>query len=109
MGSKKPIVVCLCGSGRFKRAYEDAEFNETLKGNIVLTIDCNTKDVARSEELKHHKPMLDELHLRKIDLADEILVLDVGGYIGESTWNEINYAEKCDKPIRYLSKESPHA
>lgn len=101
----KPIVVCLCGSGRFKRAYEDAEYRETLAGRIVLTIGCNTKDIARCDELKHHKSMLDDLHLRKIDLANQILVLDVDGYIGESTRKEIEYAEKKGRLIRYLSKE----
>jgi hypothetical protein len=98
----KPRIVCLCGSGRFREAYEQAEFDETLLGKIVLTIGCNTKDIARSQELKHHKPMLDELHLRKIDLADEIFVLNVGGYIGESTTREIEYAKAHNKPIRYL-------
>lgn len=102
---KKPIIVCLCGSGRFKQAFEDAEYNETLKGNIVLTIGCNTKDIARSAELAHHKPMLDELHLRKIDLANQVLILDVDGYIGESTRKEIEYAEMKGRLIRYLSKE----
>lgn len=113
--SKKPVVVCLCGSGRFKQAFEDAEYNETLAGKIVLTIGCNTKDIARTEELKHHKPMLDELHLRKIDLADEVLILDVDGYMGESTRKELRYTHDCNnsnpmrqKTIRFLSKESPH-
>jgi hypothetical protein len=98
----RPKIVCLCGSGRFKQAFDDAEFNETLSGKIVLTIGCNTHDVARSEELKHYKPLLDELHKHKIDLADEILVLNVGGYIGESTHSEIEYAEAHGKPVRYL-------
>jgi hypothetical protein len=95
-------IVCLCGSGRFKEAFEKAEFDETLKGNIVLTIGCNTHDIARTDELKHHKPMLDELHLRKIDLADEVLILNVGGYIGESTMRELQYAIKQGKVIRSL-------
>lgn len=106
---KMPKIVCLCGSGRFKQAFEDAEYDETLKGNIVLTIGCNTKDVARSDELKHHKPMLDKLHLHKIDLADEVLVLNVDGYIGESTRNEIDYAKTHGKRIRYLSPRQKEA
>lgn len=103
----KPKVVCLCGSGRFKQAYEDAEYRETLAGKIVLTIGCNTKDIARSKELRHHKPMLDELHLRKIDLADEVLVLNVNCYIGESTRKELRYAQEHGKKIRFLSEETP--
>lgn len=54
------------------------------------------------DELKGIKTMLDELHKRKIDLSDEILVLNVGGYIGESTRSEINYAEAHGKPVKYL-------
>jgi hypothetical protein len=98
----KTPVVCLCGSGRFREAFEKAEFDETLAGKIVLTIGCNTKDIARDVDLEHHKPMLDALHLRKIDMSDEVLVLNVGGYIGESTRREIDYATLAKIPIRYL-------
>lgn len=97
-----PKIVCLCGSGRFREAFEAAEYRETLAGKIVLTIGCNTRDAARSEELKEHKPMLDELHLRKIELADEVLVLNVGGYVGESTRKEIVHAAFLQRPIRLL-------
>lgn len=106
---EKPTIVCLCGSGRFREAFEDAEFRETLAGKIVLTIGCNTKDVARSQALAHFKPMLDELHLRKIDLCDEILVLDIGGYIGESTTREVSYAASLGKRIRFFSEENRRA
>lgn len=51
------------------------------------------------------KAMLDELHLRKIDLADGILVLNVGGYVGESTTNEIRYAMKHGKSVRWLEPD----
>ena len=97
-----PTIVCLCGSGRFREAFEEAEFNETLAGKIVLTIGCNTKDVARTDELLQYKQMLDELHLRKIDLADEVLIINVGGYIGESTRRELNYAKAQGKLIRFV-------
>jgi len=100
--SERPTIVCLCGSGRFKAAFEQAEFDETLAGRIVLTIGCNTKDIARDVDWRHVKPMLDELHLRKVDLADEVLVLNVGGYIGESTAREVAYAVAAGKTMRYL-------
>ena len=100
--SQLPVIVCLCGSGRFREAFEQAEFEETLQGKIVLTIGCNTHDVARTDELKHHKPRLDDLHMRKIDLADEVLILNVGGYIGESTSRELEYAKQSGKKIRFL-------
>lgn len=102
----EPKIVCLCGSGRFRDAFNEAEFHETLAGKIVLTIGCNTKDIARDSDWSHVKPMLDELHLRKIDLADEVLILNVGGYIGESTARELAYAQKLGKTIRYLEPHS---
>ena len=59
-----------------------------------------------AEERIHIKNGLDELHLRKIDLADEILVLYDGGYIGESTQREIAYAQMHQKHIRRLSDDN---
>lgn len=73
--NSKPIVVCLCGSTRFGDAFRDAMRRETLKGKIVLTVGL----LGHREGLDMTGPtkeMLDELHKRKIDLADEILVLD---------------------------------
>lgn len=96
-----PPRVCLCGSTRFRAEYEAAERVETLAGKIVLTVGLfghlEGLDMAGPT-----KQMLDELHLRKIDLADEILVIDPGGYVGESTRREIAYAESLGKPVRYL-------
>lgn len=92
-------------------AFQLANLQETLAGKIVLSIGCNTKSDADmmaagelTESLKHQ---LDELHKRKIDLADEILVLNVGGYIGESTWSEVVYAKKHNKVIRWLEPKLP--
>ena len=103
---EKPKIVCLCGSGRFMDQFNEAEVQETLAGKIVLTIGCNTKDVARDDEYMKFKPMLDELHLRKIDLADEVLILNVGGYVGESTTREMNYAHATGKKLRWLEPEN---
>jgi hypothetical protein len=97
-----PKIICLCGSGRFKADFEIAEFEFTRRGKIVLTIGCNTKDIARDIDWSHLKPMLDDLHKRKIDLADEVFVINKDGYIGESTKSEIEYATKLKKPIFYL-------
>ena len=97
----KPQIVCLCGSGRFQKAFDDAEYRFTLEGKIVLTIGCNTHDIARETELTHHKDALDELHLRKIDLADEVHIINVDGYIGESTARELAYAQQSKKRITY--------
>jgi len=97
-----PTLVCLCGSTRFLEAFREANYRETLAGKIVLSIGCVTSsdsDLGLDDETKSR---LDELHKRKIDLADEILVLNVGGYIGESTRSEIEYAERQRKTVRYL-------
>ena len=48
------------------------------------------------------KEMLDDMHKRKIDMADSIYVINVGGYIGESTRSEIEYAKANNKPVRYM-------
>lgn len=105
---KKPRIVCLCGSTRFSEAFQQANLTETLAGRIVLTIGCDMRSDAvlfrdkSTEQLAGIKAKLDELHLRKIDLADEILVLNVGGYVGESTQREIGYAMATGKQIRWL-------
>ena len=102
-GLVKPIVVTLCGSIRFKQAFLDANFNETMAGNIVLSVG----GLERDEHLiltEEQQRMLGELHKRKIDISDEIFVLNVGGYIGKSTQSEIKYAQQQGKNVRFLEK-----
>lgn len=103
----RPRIVCLCGSTRFMEAFQKANFNETMAGNIVLSIGCDTKSDDDLEISQEDKERLDELHKRNIDLADEVYVLNVGGYIGMSTHSEILYAAHHMKPVRYL--ETHHA
>ena len=98
----RPIIVCLCGSTRFSKAFERANYLETLAGRIVLTVGCMTHSDDELKITDEQKRELDELHKRKIDLADEILVLNVDGYIGPSTQSEIDYAYKHGKRIRWL-------
>ena len=104
----KPTVVCLCGSTRFGEQYAKAAYIETLAGKIVLNIGVNTKSDEElfgnlsASEFRTLKIKLEVLHFCKIDLADEILVLNVGGYIGEATEREIEYAKVHGKIIRYL-------
>jgi len=104
-----PTVVCLCGSTRFSEEFKKQNLLETIKGNIVLSIGCDTKSdsdlIALGKLTEEAKQKLDELHKRKIDLADEIFVLDVDGYIGSSTRSEIEYAKNIGRRIRYLSSE----
>lgn len=104
----RPTIVCLCGSTRFKDAFSKAQFDETMAGHIVLTIGTawHSDEELFAEYTEHEKQIikatLDVLHLKKIDLADEILVLNVGGYYGESTTREIIYADSLGKRIRWL-------
>ena len=99
-----PKIVCLCGSTRFMKVFRQANLTETLAGKIVLSIGCNTKsDDALGLSTKDIE-RLKELHLRKIDLADEVYVLNVGGYIGSSTRKEIEYAESLNMPVKYLKE-----
>lgn len=103
---KIPTIVCICGSGRFVEAWHAATRREGLAGKIVLGLAVMVG--ADEEPIAHGTPekeALDELHFRKIDLADEILVLDVDGYTGESTMAEMRYARSLLKPIRFWSKE----
>lgn len=100
----RPTIVCLCGSTRFSEAFQKANFDETLAGRIVLTIGCDFKSDAGLGLTDADKVRLDELHKRKIDLADEVLVLNVGGYIGSSTRGEIEYATAQGKRVRYLEE-----
>lgn len=102
MGTKCPTIVCLCGSTRFMEAFLLANLNETLAGKIVLTVGCDTKSDEMLGLSADVKADLDELHLRKIDLAKEVLILNVGGYVGESCSREICYAERQCKLIRWL-------
>lgn len=110
VGLPRPKIVCLCGSTRFANEFMAAQFAETVAGNIVLTVGCFPRKTDgtwdRMQVTDEQKVALDQLHFRKIELADEIFVINVGGYVGESTTNEINHARRLDKPIRWL-EQSP--
>jgi len=102
-----PVIVTLCGSTRFYKEFQRAVYNETMAGKIVLSVgfylhSCIEIHGEQWGCTPDQKKMLDELHLRKIDLSDEVLILNVGKYIGESTQNELNYAISKGIKIRYL-------
>ncbi len=94
-------VITLCGSIKFKEEFEKIQEELTLAGNIVLT--PNFFHSVKKEEINNEtKKMLDEMHKQKIDMSDEIYVINVGEYIGESTKSEIEYAKTKNKKISYL-------
>ena len=95
-------VITLCGSTRFKDEFLEAQKRLTLEGNVVITVGLfghSGDDVVWTEGVKD---MLDRQHLAKIDLADEIFVINMGGYIGDSTRREIAYAEFKGKTTKYM-------
>ena len=102
-------VITLCGSTRFKDAFMEAQKRLTLEGNIVISVglfghagDNEVWENMDEGTLTRTKEMLDDMHKRKIDMADEIFVINVGGYIGSSTRSEIEYAIATGKAVRYL-------
>ena len=95
-------VITLCGSTRFKDAFMEAQKRLTLEGNIVISVGLFGHSGDDEVWSPGTKEMLDDMHKRKIDMADEIYVINVGGYIGESTRSEIEYAKKNGRGVRYL-------
>ena len=103
----RPTVVCLCGSTRFLQAFDAANARETLAGKVVLTVGSTMRSDEEFGITEGQKGMLAELHLRKIEMADEVLVLNVDGYIGPSTRRELDYARNLGKRIRFLEQSEP--
>jgi hypothetical protein len=103
MVGKFPVIT-LCGSTRFKEQFLEAQKRLTLEGNIVISVGLFGHSGDEEVWTPGTKEMLDNMHKRKIDMADAIYVINVGGYIGSSTRSEIEYAEKHGKTILYLEK-----
>jgi hypothetical protein len=99
----RPRIVCICGSTRFAAHMNREAERLTLDGAIVVRPEVVAYSRERDQQFVEPevKARLDELHLRKIDLADEVVVVTVNGYIGESTRREIAYARKTGKPVRF--------
>lgn len=97
-------VVTLCGSTKFKDEFLRVQKELTLKGNIVISVGLFGHSGDDEVWTEGTKEMLDDMHKAKIDMADEIFVINVGGYIGSSTRSEIAYAMMHGKPIHYLEK-----
>ena len=103
-------VITLCGSTRFKNEFMEAQKRLTLQGCIVISVglfghsgDQEVWENMDEGTLTKTKEMLDDMHKRKIDMADGIYVINVGNYIGDSTRSEIEYALKHGKTVEYLS------
>ena len=101
-------VITLCGNTRFKKEFMKVLKKLTLEGCIVISVglfghsgDQEVWENMDEGTLTRTKEMLDDMHKRKIDMADEIFVINVGGYIGDSTRSEIEYAREHGKTVRY--------
>jgi len=110
MDEKKPII-CLCGSTRFTSEMLVIQWELTKSGHVVLSW-CALPDSYFQGEDKTHvgdqenvKEIVDEVHKRKIDLADEVWILNINGYIGNSTRSELEYAKAHGKRIHFLEKK----
>ena len=104
-------VITLCGSTKFKEEFMRVQKELTLKGNIVISVglfghsgDNEVWENMDDGTFTKTKEMLDDMHKRKIDMSDEIFVINVNGYIGESTKSEIEYAIKNNKNVNYLEE-----
>ena len=103
MIGKYPVIT-LCGSTRFKDQFLEAQKRLTLAGNIVISVGLFGHSGDDEVWTEGTKEMLDDMHKRKIDMADGIYVINVGGYIGQSTRSEIDYARSQGKTIEYLEE-----
>jgi len=100
-----PATICLCGSTRFTDAMLITQWEFAKKGHVVLgwhVLPDSYSSGANVAEEEGVKEIIDEVHKRKIDIADEVFVINIDGYIGESTRSEIDYAIEHSKPVNYL-------
>ena len=103
MIDKYPVIT-LCGSTRFKDQFLEAQKRLTLAGNIVISVGLFGHSGDDEVWTEGTKERLDDMHKRKIDMADGIYVINVGGYIGQSTRSEIEYARSQGKSVEFLEE-----
>lgn len=94
--TNRPEIVCICGSAKFMAEIRAANRDLTFAGVIVVA-----PSEADESPTPEQKTLLEALHLRKIDLADRVLIVNPGGYVGESTRREIAYAQAAGKPLTF--------
>ncbi|WP_101525798.1 hypothetical protein [Nocardioides houyundeii] len=105
----QPKVITLCGSTRFEAEFAEVNQRLTLDGHVVISLGMfslpDLQDYDWTADRSDLKVRLSAVHFQKIRMADEVYIVDPGGYVGESTRREIAYAESLGKPVRYLSRE----
>ena len=102
-------VITLCGSTTFETEFAEVNQRLTLDGCVVISLGMfrlpDLPNYDWTADCSDLKAQLGAMHLQKIRMADEVYIVDPGGYVGESTQREIAYAESLGKPVRYLSRE----
>jgi hypothetical protein len=101
---KEYNVITLCGSTKFKQEFLQVQKELTLQGNIVISVGLFGHSGDEEVWEEGTKEMLDEMHKRKIDMANEIFVINKNGYVGSSTKSEIAYAKSVGKNVRFLEE-----
>lgn len=96
-------VITLCGSTKFKQQFEEVNARLTMEGNIVISVGVFSH-ANKVELTNRQKEQLDKIHKQKIDMSDEIFVVNVGGYIGDGLKDEIKYAKLHGIPVKYLEE-----
>ena len=100
--------ITLCGSTRFPEAFQFWNTNLTLAGNVVYSVALSAHgEPSEGRPDAEEKRVLDQVHLKKILNSDSIFVLDVNGYIGESTSREIKFARENGRDVYFLSEVCP--
>ncbi len=101
--NKKYKVICLCGSTKFKEDFIREQQRLTLQGNVVLSVGVfgHADNVSITDSVK---VLLDDIHRQKIDMSDEIFIINKNDYIGVSTQKEMDYALACGKPVSYMEE-----
>ncbi len=114
LGLPRPKIICLCGSSRFIWYFAVLAWEFEKQGCITLGLHLLPPNYTTEQVHKDHiaewegvAEKMDALHRRKIDIADEVFIINVGGYIGSSTSREIEYADSIGKPIIYLEEIKP--
>lgn len=95
-------IITLCGSTKFKDEFMEVQKQLTLQGNIVISVGVFGHSGDNEVLNESTKEMLDNMHKSKIDMADEVFIINKNGYIGKSTKSEIEYAIKTNKKVNYL-------
>lgn len=95
-------VITLCGSTKFKDEFIREQKRLTLEGNIIISVGLFGHSGDNEVWTEGTKEMLDDMHKRRIDMSDEIFVINKNGYIGSSTRSEIDYAIAHGKPVNYM-------